>query len=331
MHTSYAASRGLSILIGSVCLGLECWLIGDHQFHLEGAWTPTAVAAVALPVALAGIAPLGEAALAQRHYFKAAGFAALFLVGLAYCLSQSIDRSAGARDSRIATADAANKRWQTAKEDRQLALDAVEDAALATLQLCKPGLSKSFCREARAAEAAARERLAGASQAYVAAGAPVVTDVLAARLVLVARLMGVTLEPVHVTLVQPMLAPLFLQLGSVVAFAFGFAPVMRRLGDVSRRPAQSPMIIDVKARDVSRHVSRPATLAEVSEAEINRALAALRRQTAPVSNVELARLCGTTTASASRWTTRLVEEGLATRAKAGRCVAIALTGKGRVA
>ena len=162
MHPSYAASRGLSILIGSVCLGLECWLIGDHQFHLEGAWTPTAVAAVALPVALAGIAPLGEAALAQRHYFKAAGFAALFLVGLAYCLSQSIDRSAGARDSRIATADAANKRWQTAKEDRQLALDAVEDAALATLQLCKPGLSRASA--ARPAPPGRRPRTAGGGE-----------------------------------------------------------------------------------------------------------------------------------------------------------------------
>jgi len=332
MATSYAASRGLSILIGSVCLGLECWLIGDHQFHLEGAWTPTAVAAVALPVALAGIAPLGEAALAQRHYFKAAGFAALFLVGLAYCLSQSIDRSAGARDSRIATADAANKRWQTAKEDRQLALDAVEDAALSTLQLCKPGLSKSFCREARAAEAAARERLAGASQAYVAAGAPVVTDVLAARLVLVARLMGVTLEPVHVTLIQPMLAPLFLQLGSVVAFAFGFAPVMRRLGDVSRRPSRSPMIIDVKARDVSRHVSRVsanmrAQTPKIPSAELDRAFSVICALPAPVSNVELARLLGTTTASASRWTSQLVTEGRVTRAKAGRCVAIAARGR----
>lgn len=93
MHPSYAASRGLSILIGSVCLGLECWLIGDYVLTLEGGLTPLAAAAIALPVALSGIAPLGEAALAQRHYLKAAGFAALFLVGLAYCLSQSIDRS----------------------------------------------------------------------------------------------------------------------------------------------------------------------------------------------------------------------------------------------
>ena len=61
MTTSYAASRGASILIGATCLGLECWLIGAHQFALEGAWTPTAVAAVVLPVALAGIAPLAEA------------------------------------------------------------------------------------------------------------------------------------------------------------------------------------------------------------------------------------------------------------------------------
>lgn len=329
MTTSYAASRGLSILIGSVCLGLECWLIGDHVLKLEGSWTPLAAAAVALPVALSGIAPLAEAALRQRQYLKALGFILLFVTGLAYCLSQSIDRSGAARDGRVAQATASNTRYQTAKEDRQLALDAVEDAALATLQLCRPGQSKSACREARAAETQARERLAAASTAYVAAGAPVVADVLATRLVLVAHLMGVTLKPEHVTMIQPMLAPLFLQLGSVVAFAFGFAPVVRRAGDVSRRQAASPMIIDVKARDVSRHVSRTPTLADVSEAEINRALAALRRQAAPVSNVELARLCGTTTASASRWTTRLVQEGLATRAKAGRCVAIALTGKGR--
>lgn len=199
----------------------------------------------------------------------------------------AVDRPLGeARDGRVALASASNTRYQTAKEDRALALDAVEDAALATLQLCRPGQSKSACREARAAETAARERLAAASAAYVAAGAPVVADVLATRLVLVAHLMGVTLRAEHVTMIQPMLAPLFLQLGSVVAFAFGFAPVLRRAGDVSRRQAQSPMIIDVKARDVSRHVSQPAVLAEVSEAEINRALAALRRQTAPVSNVE---------------------------------------------
>lgn len=256
MHTSYAASRGLSILIGTTCLGLECWLIGDHVLRLEGSWTPLAAAAVALPVALAGIAPLAEAALNQRQHLKAAGFILLFVTGLTYCLSQSIDRSGAARDGRVAQATASNTRYQTAKEDRTLALDAVEDAALATLQLCRPGQSKSACREARAAEAVARERLAQASAAYVAAGAPVVADVLATRLVLVAHLMGVTLKPEHVTMIQPMLAPLFLQLGSVVAFAFGFAPVVRRWRDVSRRPSRGPVVIDVKARDVSRHVSR---------------------------------------------------------------------------
>ena len=91
-----------------------------------------------------------------------------------HCLSQSIDRSGAARDGRVAQATASNTRYQTAKEDRGLALDAVEDAALATLQLCRPGQSKSACREARIAETAARERLALASQTYVAAGAPVV-------------------------------------------------------------------------------------------------------------------------------------------------------------
>lgn len=330
MTTSYAASRGASILIGATCLGLECWLIGAHQFALEGAWTPTAVAAVVLPVALAGIAPLAEAARHEGQILKAAGFALLFLVGLAYCLSQSIDRSAQARDGRIAQATASNMRYQTAKEDRQVALDDVEDKALSVLQLCKPGLSKAACREARDADAAARARLAQASGALVAAGGPVVADVLATRLVLVAQAMGVTLTPEHVTLVQPMLAPLFLQIGSVVAFAFGFAPMLRRVRDVSREAARGPKIIDVKARDVSRHVSRgvPA-LPPVTAAEINRALAALRGQPGPVSNVELARLAGTTTASASRWTTRLVAEGLATREKAGRCVAIGLTAKGR--
>ena len=78
----------------------------------------------------------------------------------------------------------------------------------------------------------------------------------------------------------------------------------------------------------ARRESHGAGIA-VSEAEINRALQVLRVQPAAVSNVELARLCGTTTASASRWTTRLVAEGLATREKAGRCVAIGLTAKGR--
>ena len=56
---------------------------------------------------------------------------------------------------------------------------------------------------------------------------------------LVAHLASVTLKPVHVTLIQPMLAPLFLQLGSVVAFAFGFAPVVR-WRDVSRRSSRGP-------------------------------------------------------------------------------------------
>lgn len=321
MPSSYAASRGASILIGATCLGLECWLIGAHQYDLEGGWTPIAVAAVALPVALAGIAPLAEAARHERQWVKAAGFALLFLVGLAYCLSQSIDRSGQARDGRIAQASASNMRYQTAKEDRALALDDVEDKALSVLQLCKAGLSKGGCREAREAETAARTGLARASAALTAAGGPVVEDVLGTRLVLVAHLLGYTLEPIHVTLLQPMLAPVFLQLGSVVAFAFGFAPMLRRA-------PRTPEIIDVKARDVSRPAPR-LTSGVVSQAEINRALAALRGQAGPVSNVELARLAGTTTASASRWTTRLVAEGLATRAKAGRCVAIALTAKGR--
>lgn len=332
MHPSYAASRGASILIGTTCLGLECWLIGDHLYRLEGGWTPLAVAAVVLPIALSGIAPLGEAARQERQWLKAAGFALLFLVGVTYCLSQSIDRAGAARDGRVAVATASNIAWQTAKEDRQVALDAVEDKALLTLQACQAGRSKSGCREARADEAAARARLAEASAAYVSAGGPVVADVLATRLVLAAHLAGYTLKPEHVTLLQPMLAPLFLQLGSVVAFAYAFAPWLRRARDVSRRPARGPVIIDVKARDVSRHVARdvPRLGSEaVSEAEINRALAALRGQSVAVSNVELARLCGTTTASASRWTTRLVAEGLATREKAGRCVAIGLTAKGR--
>ena len=82
MHPSYAASRGLSILIGTTCLGLECWLIGDHVLKLEGSWTPLAAAAVALPVALSGIAPLAEAALRQRQYLKALGFILLFVTGL---------------------------------------------------------------------------------------------------------------------------------------------------------------------------------------------------------------------------------------------------------
>ncbi len=330
MHPSYAASRGASILIGATCLGLECWLIGDHLHRLEGAWTPLAVAAVVLPVALSGIAPLGEAARQERQWLKAAGFALLFLVGVTYCLSQSIDRAGAARDGRVASATASNLRWQTAKEDRQVALDAVDDKALLTLQACAQGRSKSGCREARADEAAARERLAQASQAYVSAGGPVVADVLATRLVLAAHLAGYTLKEEHVTLLQPMLAPLFLQLGSVIAFAYGFAPMLRR--DVSRRSPRAPVVIDVKARDVSRHVSQGVPrlgVEAVTAAEINRALAALRGQSGPVSNVELARLAGTTTASASRWTTRLVAEGLVTREKAGRCVAIGLTAKGR--
>lgn len=338
MHPSYAASRGLSILIGTTCLGLECWLIGDHVLRLEGGWTPLAAAAVALPVALSGIAPLAEAALRQRQYLKAAGFILLFVTGLAYCLSQSIDRSGAARDGRVAQATASNTRYQTAKEDRGLALDAVEDAALATLQLCRPGQSKSACREARIAETAARERLALASQAYVAAGAPVVADVLATRLVLVAHLAGVTLKPEHVTMIQPMLAPLFLQLGSVVAFAFGFAPVVRRWRDVSRRSSRGPVVIDVKARDVSRHVSRGVprlsanfrTQSPKSQgADLDRVLAVIAALPAPVSNVELARLLGTTTASASRWTSQLVDQGQVSREKAGRCVAIVAKGRAR--
>ena len=50
---------------------------------------------------------------------------------------------------------------------------------------------------------------------------------------------------------------------------------------------------------------------------------------APVSNVELARLLGTTTASASRWTSQLVDQGQVSREKAGRCVAIVAKGRAR--
>ncbi len=336
MPPSYAASRGASILIGTTCLGLECWLIGDHLHRLEGAWTPLAVAAVVLPVALSGIAPLGEAARQERQWLKAAGFALLFLVGVTYCLSQSIDRAGAARDGRVASATASNLRWQTAKEDRETARDAVDDKALLTLQACASGRSKSGCREARADEAAARERLAQASQAYVSAGGPVVADVLATRLVLAAHLAGYTLKEEHVTLLQPMLAPLFLQLGSVIAFAYGFAPMLRR--DVSRRSPRAPVVIDVKARDVSRHVSQgvPRLSAQIRaqnpkipSAELDRAFSVISALPAPVSNVELARLLGTTTATASRWTTQLVAQGRVTREKAGRCVAIGLTAKGR--
>lgn len=310
-----------AILIGIAAMSVDTW--SNLEFQSGGALTVsallepefwTSLKAAVVVVAIGTAAALTLAGLSWRagRVGLAIGLFAAFVFGAGYSLNATLSRVSDAKDGgihaaqshnlAIAEAKAAVARWETALAKAEAGM-AAECKGRDPATLTAKGWP--LCVGHYQAAEAAQGRLEAARAERAALGAPVVLDSGAER---VSALLFGWVSPAQVTLYQPILLPVALFLFGNLLIAYGFGHIA---------PAQRAAVAEVAVSEMRDITPREDIAADP-------VVGVLRRVGRPVNNGELAGLLGWSDATAHRRVAELVEQGVVSKARAGREVAIAL-------
>lgn len=191
---------------GTALTGAAVWLNATHIAHAEGWGSPLVLAAIIVTLCAVVTPPFTERAAKTGQPAKAAMLWLFFVLACGFSLGNSIARSSGYADVKVANAEQINIRAQLAKE------------AYAAAQATQAAECVKRGPKCRAAEDAVT-----ATCAQLATVAPVQSaDPSAERL---AAVLGI--PQASVALYMPLLLPLGLELGGFIFLAAGLAPRRR--------------------------------------------------------------------------------------------------------
>lgn len=222
----YPLRRTIATLAGAGLTGLSAWYTWQHYHD---------VSAPIAAVVGAGMFHLVETCWRDRSPLRALLFLGLGLLAASITLLATLDRVASHKDRTVQERQSENlgrSLAQDAKAEAQRELVAAQAAAASE---CASGRGTK-CRglEARADEA--RQRVSAASSELARLGAPIAEDSMAKRLSAVT-----TLSEATVTLYQPVLLPLWLDLSGLTLLTFG-------LSQSKPKPKTKPVVVRKKKR-----------------------------------------------------------------------------------
>ncbi|MEQ8823817.1 MAG: hypothetical protein RIC14_05540 [Filomicrobium sp.] len=305
-----------AILIGVAAMSVDTWSNIEFQVGRPlvlsdllspGIWTSLTAAVVVVAISTAAALTVAGIAWRGRKWGLAAGLFLAFLCGAAYSLSATLDRVSTAKDGRVHEKQSHNLAIAEAKAAVEAARDQLGAAKAGMLAECKgrnpANLSDDGwpkCRRHWRAAESAQAKLASAEAQRSSLGAIVVEDSGAER---VAALIPFGLvSPKQVTLYQPVLLPVALFLFGNLLVAFGFA-------GLSSTRIKRPQPVAVPMKDIT---------------PVDPVVVALKQIGRPVNNGELARLADMSDATVHRRVSELISQGVVSKARNGREVAISL-------
>jgi len=268
---------GTALWLGATALLLESHAAWDTQTLL--------VPVLTLATVVAGV--ISHHCLSQWKLFSGAGMLALALLGSAICLFGTLGRTADTRDTKHADAMATNRNFAIKN-------DALNDAKrLANIECQKRGPK---CKEWEARVDTLTRELSSLKVVAIDARADAIAEI--AHLVL-----SLDKERVRavVLVLDPIMLPIFLELGSCLLLAHAF-PVSRR-----RRETKAEFTPpDVNVREGSRTLTRDEALADLLSLKSSG------------SQQLLAERWGVSEGVVSKWTRTWQAEGAIDRTRDGR-------------
>lgn len=308
VHSPAAIAGGMAAAGGATALLVRDAL--ETGFTIDHALMPVLVGLTILTGHLAG------RAFREWRALPAIFFLFLSIFGSAIIVYETMGRRAELRDLKVAAAQAENfdrnqlladlKRSKKRKEEAEAMADAERRADYCGRR-CKDW-------ERRADEVQSHvEKL---QRQLAAAPAEVPVDAKASRVAAIAALFGVSPEATEkvVTTIEPFLLPLFLELGSIWLFGYGFSHSRRTPDD--QTSASAPQAVAL--------VSPPPAAPALLDAEVEELRNLLTQARQPLTNGELAQKLRISKAEASKRATKAVDAGIVARSRHGRGVAISL-------
>lgn len=210
---TYDRRRIVATGIGTGLVAYSAWL---SWLHFQEPSAPIAA------VVGATLFHFSEASWGERARARSLAFFGLGVLAVAISLSAVLDRTATVKDRSVQERQAANTGWSTADQAARDAREEVAAAEAAASSECSSGRGPR-CRGLEERVEAARKRLSEARTQLVAAGAPIAEDSGAKRL---AALLPIT--EANVSLYQPLMLPVWLELGGLVLLTYGLSSVPQR-------------------------------------------------------------------------------------------------------
>lgn len=308
--TAYTTGRNwLSIAAGVIAGGAATsLLIRDGfatGFTLDHALMP---ALVALTVVFGHLA---ISAMKDTRLLAALAFAGLAAFGSAMTVYETTGRRAEVRDAKVMTAGASQ-----AERSHLMKMRAEAEETLKKHRDDLPTACKVDYSDRCNAKKYTIKTWEAAVKGYAAElqAMPVVpVDAKAERVAAVAAMFGLPAEMVkaRVQTFEPMLFPLFLELGAIVAFSFGFGGRREMVKETVATKAQQPLqALDYTNTDA------------ITDADLEELKKILRGKV--VNNKELASLLGVSTGEASKRVSDAVAAGLVQRERVGKNAMISL-------
>jgi hypothetical protein len=215
-HESYLFQRIVATGAGAGLVGYTGWL---SWLHFGDPSAPIAA------IVRAGMLHFSEVCWRDgRKLLRALIFLGLGLLAVAISLSAALDRTASHKDAAVRERQTINLAGSLAKDDLTTAEAEVSATTTAEAQLCATGVGP-LCRAERSKLEAARQRVEEARKRLLNAGAPIVEDSGAKRL---AALLPF-LSAADITLYQPVLLPVWLELGGIALLTFSLSPVHKQV------------------------------------------------------------------------------------------------------
>lgn len=248
-------------------------------------------------------------ALKELKIISAAGFAALAVFGSGIIVTETMGRRAEVRDAKVASESKGVDQFAALMANLNRANQLEAEAESWVANECKTGLGPkcrgvTYTRDQRRAHA---EKLRAEAEAHKA---PAPVDAKASRIAALAVLVGITEDAGKAkTVVQtfdPYSLSLFLELGGIFGFGFGVR---------HRKVSQFPTVSDSFQAQETKAFSVEKT---PTDEEIEELKKLYGKQTAPVTNDQLASLMGISKSEASKRRQKAVNAGIIQEWKAGK-------------
>lgn len=238
MRTFNFCLRALAMLCGVLLIATQIVL------NLEALGPATAIsglglAAVAVPIAMAMAVAVLEHCSAERRYGLAAVALVVLVCGISHTSIVALERGVHGRERTAAAKRSENAGYNLAMKAHADAIARVRALETAESATCRT--AGKPCTAARANLEAARTWAATKQGELAQAGAPVVTDGMAARF-------GTAATAIDIW--HPILLPLALELGGLVLIAFAFR--REREANVSSQAASAPATKEDEAVQIIR-------------------------------------------------------------------------------